>query len=284
MKEIAELRIPEEHARLLFSKDEGIRLGLDGTVRKIFIATNDPRYPQVGVLQKKLRAKRRFFFAGWDLNRKYTKAEFNEAQLFHFIFMPEFEPSGEECGTIYDESSACLICGVGAIQTNPLYLRKNKIPKSKDFSYTIANNEFIISKRAVDLFKLHKVTGLEYAPLYTSKRSKLPSEDWFQFFVKNTSVEISSKTRFGLKPFDDDEKGEYLCANGHKAGLNILSELTIVRTAEELKFDFMATRQYVGARAGLLRPHRLILISQKIRKIIEENNLKGCRLEVAYLE
>jgi hypothetical protein len=291
MKETVEFRIKEEHVGLLFTENEGKKLGYDGNIRKIVIDTNDPRFSQIGVIQARFKSKKfsffskaRFFFAGWHFERKYSKVELDKATMFRFLMTKMFEPSGEECGTIFDESTTCSICGSGTTQIGPLQLRKNSFPKSKDFAFTIAINELVISKRAAELFKKNKVTGVTIGPILTSKRSNEPSSEWFQLIVNNTSLESSASTRFGLNPFDEDEKGEYRCANGHKLGLNILSELRVKKDSVA-DFDFVSTRQFVGQRGqGLFRPHRLILVSQKVRKIIEENNLKGCRLEVAYLE
>jgi hypothetical protein len=283
LKEVAEFRIEEKDARKLFSKNEGKVLGEKGVfeVRQIFLDTSDPRYFEVGKLEEKFKVKKTYFFSSWNIERKYTKSELEKAALFQLIFMPEFEPSGEECGTIYDETTACSICGAGAKQTNPLFLRKSSIPKSKDFSYTIADNELIVSARSKELFQNAGITGVEYGPIVLNKRTKEPSTEWFQMLITNSSVEIHPISKFGNEPFDEDKKGEYRCANGHKAGLNILSELTVQR--ETLgKFDIISTRQFVGLRLGLLRPHRLIVVSPKVRMIIAENKLKGVKIEVAH--
>ena len=42
--------------------------------------------------------------------------------------------------------------------------------------------------------------------------------------------------------------------------------------------------QFLGARRGLLRPERLMLISPRLRRLIEEERLKGFEFEVAYLK
>lgn len=281
MKEKLEIRVGARESLLLFERYEGQLLG-HSSVKKIQIDPSDPRYPEIGNLQKKLRAKGSYFFSGWEFKRKYTKAETDNAKLFQFICLRRFEPTGEECGTIYDESTACPVCKSDAKQITPLHLRRGSIPKTADFATTIARNEFIVSKRAVDLFKDHNVVGAEYAPVWLGNKSKVPSPDWFQLIVRSSTAEISSVTELGIEPFDKDEKGEYRCIHGHKAGLNIISELKLSNDRLP-KVDFWQTRQFIGLRMGLLRPFRIILVSQKIRKIIEANKLKGCLLEIAYL-
>ena len=43
MREIAEFRVDEDFAAMLFRDDEGEKLG---PVRKILISTSDPRFPE----------------------------------------------------------------------------------------------------------------------------------------------------------------------------------------------------------------------------------------------
>jgi hypothetical protein len=280
MKEFAEFRIKENHAHLLFAKNEGKKLGPLYTVRKIIIDTTDPKYLEIGKFQKKISKGSGYFYSGWNLTRKYTSAEIKQAQIFQLIVTAYFEPTGEECGTIYDEAAACEICGSGAPQTNSLHLQLSSIPRGKDFAVTIAD-EFIVSKKAVDLFKKHKVTGAKFKPVIMGKKVKQASTDWFQLIIEPACLDICAPTRLGIEPFDEDEQGQYRCARDDLIGLNLLSEITVKRETNN-KSDFESTRQFVGRRGGVLRPRRLIIVSQKIRNIIEDNKLRGCRLEVAY--
>jgi hypothetical protein len=96
---------------------------------------------------------------------------------------------------------------------------------------------------------------------------------------------VAPVTRFGVDPFDADEAGEYRCPLGHVLGLNILSELSVVREDWD-GADVCATRQWTGVRSrngGAFRPHPLLLISQKLRRLLGELRAKGFDLEVAYL-
>ena len=52
MRESAEFRFDEEFAHMLFAEDEGKKLG---SVRRVELEINDPRYMRVGELQKHLR-------------------------------------------------------------------------------------------------------------------------------------------------------------------------------------------------------------------------------------
>ena len=297
MKETIELRVVERLARKIFGPEEGVKLGGMFAIRKVTISIDDPRIPQITALQQKLGQPKwcifgnqsESFFYGWHINRKYTEEEMKRAECFHLIFMYEFEPYGEECGTIYDDSQACRFCGAGAKQVSPLHLRKSSLVGKKDFRYTIADNEFIISRRAVELFQKANVTGFEFRPIMTSKTTE--SSEWFQFTVTNHCAEINSDTVFGEEPFSgnsenryfsDNPENQYGCGREHIAGLNLLSELTVERhtcTSDDLQ----STRKYKGDRAGVLRPQQMFLASHKVRDIILSNKLLGCRMDIAHL-
>ena len=66
------------------------------------------------------------FLYGWHVIREYNDEELNNAQLFHIRIKKTFEPAGKECGTVYDESTACKICGVGRTQIG-LYIFNNPL-------------------------------------------------------------------------------------------------------------------------------------------------------------
>lgn len=280
MRELAEFRIDEQFAPMLFGADEGKRLG--SSVRRIELEVTDPRYAQVGRLQFETRAKQgKPFFYGWNLRRQYTKSELARADLFSFRVTAVFEPAGEECGTKYDESCACSRCGAGAKQIGPLVLDVRRIPKGKHFAKTIAG-EIVVSRRIVELFERHAVTGVAFCPVRMSAASSAESTDWFQLSVRSTNAEIGAPTRVGNGPFDVDPRNEGRCSLSDLLGLNLLSEVTIHATTRG-DADLVSSRQFIGVRRGLVRPERVILISPKVWKLIESEKLKGVAVEVARL-
>lgn len=280
MKETCEFRVVEELAPQLFRAEEGRRLG--NSVRKVEMETNDPRFGAIGRLQVETRAQtNRSFFYGWILKRSYSASELRNAACFHLLFKSTFEPAGEECGTTYAESTACPRCGAGAKQTSLLFLDMNRIPKSMDFCRTIAG-EVVVSRRVVELFARHEITGAELRPVRSKGASSAESKEWFQLTVQGLQAEVTAPTRVGIDPFDDDEKGEWRCPNGDLLGLNLLSEITIT-AASRGSADIIRTRPFVGIRRGLLRPEHLILISPKLAKLIESEKIKGCGIEIAHL-
>jgi hypothetical protein len=280
MREVAQFRIDEQFAPMLFSESEGKRLG--DSVRKVDIPTNDPRFKRIGELQTELlRSKGKPFFYGWKLTRNRPAKEVESAQIFHLRVASVFEPAGEECGTKYDETAACSKCGAGAKQEGPLLLDVKRIPKGKDFAKSIAG-EVVVSRRVTELFAQHGIRGATLHPVRAKGAKSLEPSGWSQLVVRSTEAEIVAPTRVGNDPFDDDPKNEYRCPQGHLLGLNLLSELSII-AATVGESDIVASRQFIGVRRGLLRPERVILVSPKLWRLIDSERLKGCEVEVAHL-
>ena len=280
MHETCEFRVVEEFASKLFAPDEGQRLG--DSVRKIELGIDDPRFNKIGEIQRETRmATGRSFFYGWILKRHYSQSELAGADCFRLCITTAFEPSGEECGTKYNESTACGRCGSGASQISPLFLDWKRIPKIRDISRTIAG-EIVVSKRIVELFRLQGITGAEFRAVRQSPASSAESKDWFQLTVQNAEAQIVPPTRTGIDPFDDDPKGECRCPEGDLIGLNLLSEAS-VRKRTRGNSDIVCTQQFIGARRGLLRPERVLLISPKTWQLLEREKLKGWKVEIAHM-
>jgi len=307
MQEIVELRVDEDFASKLFADNEGEKLG---SVRKILISTTDPRFPEIGRLQESLRRTiNRPFFYGWDIRRSYNKKELELASVFLLLINTLFEPAGEECGTQYDETSACPRCGSGANQVTDLFLDWRRIPKKKDFAITIAR-EVVVSRRVMDLFLHHGIKGAEFLPVRQKNDPNSESKDWFQLSVNSVGSEIVPPTIVGsgLFNFEEDVQhqtdepkkivvGDYVqllhpldgerCPTGDLLGLNLISEVSLKHDSYNGE-DIFSSKQFVGTRRGLIRPQRLIFISQKLWRVLEEERLKGERIkgvsfEVAHL-
>jgi len=170
MQEIAEFRVNEKFASKLFADNEGKKLG--DLVRKVKLATNDPRYRRVGELDRKLSRSDKAFFFSWHVQRHYTRDEIASAACFQLSISAVFEPAGEECGTKYDESMACPKCGAGAAQVSDLRLDLRKAPKNKHIACTIAD-EVIVSQWLAEQMTDAGLTGFELYPV----RHKAKYED-----------------------------------------------------------------------------------------------------------
>jgi hypothetical protein len=282
MRETIEFRISEEKARRYLEPGDGKPLGR--STRKLVLDTNDIRYARVGSLERELKKQGSYFFTYWDIRRTYTKKEWEAAELLSLDIRNAFEPEGEVCGTRYDESVACPHCCVGARQLNELRLDPSSLPRGKDITRTIAYSEILFSARLVEALRAHGLTGARFLPVL-SKGGRTTLGSWFQMEVTSRPLEVAPPTRFGLGPFDPDERGEYRCPLGHIPGLRILSELS-VRREDWDGADVCAAKQYVGYRSrngGAFRPYPLLLVSQRVRKLFGELRAKGFDLEVAHL-
>ena len=284
MREQCEFRVDAEFADLLFRPDEGEIIGA-GLVKKVSLETGDPRFEEVGRLQRAIRAQDcgRALFFGWSYYRQYSREEIEAAEVFNLVISARFEPPGEACGTIYDDSTACPTCGGGGKQCSDLTLNVRAIPKTRDLASTIAN-EWIVSERLASLFQRERITGVELRPVRHYLGDETGLRKWYQIVIVSPPVALSPRTRLGLDPFDEDIDGAYRCpiaGAGHVAGLAILSEVHVNRSTW-IAHDVVATQELVGTRRGLLRPYPTLLISRRLRKLLLTERVKKFDLEIAH--
>ncbi|TQF13269.1 hypothetical protein FJV41_24740 [Myxococcus llanfairpwllgwyngyllgogerychwyrndrobwllllantysiliogogogochensis] len=280
MRETIELRVEETEAWRLFREDEGVVLP-SGTVRKVTLPTDDGRVSRVREIDRALRQQGQMFFAGWRILRHYSAGELKSAELLKLGLEAVFEPTGEACGTAYDESTACTLCGAGARQVSDLSLDVRRIPQRVDLARTLAH-ELIISARLADLWRENRITGVDFRPIRRAGARSEPVKEWHQLIVTAPPVDILPATLTGNDPFDHDEDNAQRCPKGHVVGLNVLSELSL-RRGDYDGSDLTWTRQLVGMRSGVLRPHPLLLMSPKLHGLLTELKVKRLDVEVAHL-
>ena len=307
VREYIELRVKEQHAEQVFGQYEGWML--DEHIRRIVISTDDPRLPRIREIQERLNERDDALFFGWRLTRAYEKQEMDEAQLFRLITPSVFEPTGEQCGTVYDESSACKhvfrefdilrpdgtkshyidSCSVGAKQSTDLFIETRKLPKHKDIATTIAG-EIVVSYRMTQILRESGLSGFELRPVrdkserqenLSAARKHRMGEPWSQLFVTSAPVSVSPETRFGKNFFDPDAEGIYRCPYGHVAGLNLLSEVTVLAVDLD-RSDVFQTKQHHGIHRNLLRPSAPILITQRFYHLLRDRKARGYKVEVAH--
>jgi hypothetical protein len=284
MRELVEFRMSERKAQEFLGPEEGEVLGLTRDTRRIVLESSDVRVAMIRQIHLDLLKQGSWLVVSWDIRREYTRAELDAAELFHVKVRAVFEPEGERCGTVYDESVACPRCGAGARQVNELRLDPGRIPRGKDLARTLAYSEAIVSARLVEALRAHGTTGARFLPVLR-KSGRGAIDSWYQLEVMSRPVGVDPATRFGINYFDWDTRGEYRCPQGHVAGLNILSELSVQREDWDGS-DVCATKQWVGMRSrngGAFRPYPMLLVSQKLRRVLGGLNAKGFKLEVAHL-
>ena len=112
---------------------------------EIRVPSNSPEFEEIRrfIDLRRRQGQRGFsdFRIGWYL-RKYTKAELRNAEVLRLTIASHFEPSGEECGTIYE--TLCNHCNWGR-QVSELVLDLRRVPQHKDLSETIAWVEWVVS-------------------------------------------------------------------------------------------------------------------------------------------
>lgn len=296
MKETLELRINYDYAHLLFKADEGRDLGqLSKSIKIIELSKDDPRYNQIPIISKLVKEKYdKGFFFGWQIKRKYSKKEIDAATLLQVKIKTTFEPAGEECGTLYDETIACEICGANRKQISPLKLKIGSIPK-KDIARTIAG-EVVVSEKFAAFFKQRGLKGAALEPVVLGK-----GVSGYYQLISSPEIELSKNTVAGVDPFDFSEGSEgvefivpggypikfekevYKCPKGHTIGLNLLSEAYVLSSPLISDYDFFSSKQKIGVKRGLLRPDPLFLCSPAFRKMVEEEKLSGFDFEIAHI-
>lgn len=288
MKEILELRVNSDYAHLLFKEDEGKQLGT--FVKLIGITKDDDCYGKIEAIQRDVIEKydSNFFF-GWEIIRKYTSKELESSDFFHLLIPKVFEPSGEECNTIFEESKACSICGANREQVGALFLKKGTIPKKKDICITIAG-ELVVSQRFIECVEKYNLKGIEFKPIMY----KTGVSEYYQIFGSKT-ITLSDKTLVGVDPFDLSERSDtfdrygnleseiYKCPNGDTIGLNLLSELFLEEDLKLKEYDFLKSKQNIGVKRGLLVPTPVYICSKVFRNMVINEKLIGFKFEIAHI-
>ncbi|MBK8878234.1 MAG: hypothetical protein IPN74_06690 [Haliscomenobacter sp.] len=205
-----------------------------------------------------------------------------------------FEPTGEECGTLFDETTVCEICGANRKQISPLTLKSGTIPK-KDIAKTIGGG-VVVSKKFANAVKQRELKGI----VLTSINFENGASGYYQL-AASMKVELSTNTVAGVDPWDFSKGSEggkynvssyqikfdkeiYKCPKGHTIGLNLLSEPYVINSQSIREHDFFASKQMVGVKRGLLHPEPIYFCSQNFRSMVEEEKLSGFEWEIAHVE
>jgi hypothetical protein len=210
--------------------------------------------------------------------RKYTKAELQNAEVLRLTITPHFEPSGEECGTIYE--TLCNHCNWGR-QVSDLILDLRRVPQHKDISETIAWVEWVVSSNFVRTFTENKLTGADFRQIFEFNNPTRQSKDWYQLLATGKAGELAETTRLGRDPFSPLEIS-WRCPLGHSMVTAFLSEVYLQRGTWDGS-DIAVTEAFFGQGRNLLRPTPLIIISQRMYRTLQETGLKGFCVEVAHL-
>ena len=273
MRVSAEFRISarKAHGRLPRGLGESVGYG----VLRVQVPADSEVFREIGRIDAAMREEGSCFFTGWWIVREYSNAELQRATRFHIWPRRTFEPCGEECGTVYDDSTACPECGSGGQVVHPFRLDVRKIPTGVHLAYTIAD-ELVISASCVRAFRDAGLTGYEAVPI--AGVDAVHSRDWFYARITGSPVTLLEETKFGETPFDLTATGK--CSRGDLLGLNLLSEVHF-DSASDHGADLVRSSQWVGVRRGLLRPRNLILASPRALEVVREFRPRAVHFEIA---
>ncbi|WP_309892353.1 hypothetical protein [Archangium sp.] len=274
MRETIELSISSDKAAPFLPPEAGEDRGL---TRHLVLPSNDPLLEKIREHEQEWQRRGSTMLTDLEIHREYTSKELQKAELLWLRVRPFFEPTGEDCGTVYDETQACPKCGFGARQVSPLHLDLKRIPK-RDIARTLGG-EIVVSARLAEQMKAEGLRGYELGPVVSRQGKSTPH--WYQLLVPECLVELAPRTRVGAD-FFVPEPDEARCSEGHVAGFDILSEVYVQRSSVG-EADWLCTRQAVGPRMGAYRPLPLLLISQRLYRFLTAREVMRFDVEVAHL-
>lgn len=162
-----EYRISEELAPSVFGRGEGKALA-NGEFNLRIVKLDEDDFRLNALRRLYLKNKGRGFY-GWKIDRRYSGAEIQRAKLHLLQIKAGILPTGEECGTVYNDTEMCPLCGAGRVQVSPLRLRLTNAPKRAEIASTWGG-ETIISSRVVQLLIEAGATGWGIGPIQRPKR------------------------------------------------------------------------------------------------------------------
>ncbi|MGI4828668.1 MAG: hypothetical protein ACRYFU_10840 [Janthinobacterium lividum] len=210
--------------------------------------------------------------------RSYTVAELRNAEALLLKIAAYCEHAGEQCGTVYE--TLCPHCNLGR-QMSDLILNPRRMPKRKDIAETIAWVEWVVSSRFVHAFTENHLSGAEFRPIVDFKKAAMHSQEWHQLQVFGKAGAIAEKTVIGKDPFSPSEVS-WRCPMGHSVVAQCLSEVYLNRDAWDGS-DIAVTSSLFGQGRGFLRPFPLIVISQRMYRLLQEEGLKGYTVRIAHM-
>lgn len=210
--------------------------------------------------------------------RRYTKAELRVAEILLLKISSHFEPCGEECGTIY--KTLCHHCNF-ARQESDLILDLRRAPQHKDISESIAWIEWIVSSKFVKVLTENGLTGAEFLPVFDLRNPMQPVSQWHQLRITSSAGQLAAITKLGRDPFSSSGPSWH-CPLGHSVVTEFLSEIYLHRDSWQ-GCDIAVTKALFGQGRNLLRPTPLIMVSQRMYRILEEAGLTGFSYEIAHL-
>lgn len=272
MKETYEFRIPEGWALEWLEPDDG-KTTSTKSVRIVTALRDSELFDRILSIQReRMRVGERFFLS-WRVRREYEKAELDAAELFVVTTSNLFEPTGEEMGCHYlpdVDGPAEADNRVGS-----LVLKCSRF-RGTSFCESIAG-ERLAAPELQALVHKERFSGVRFGPVFC-KGAENSQARWAELIITSHKISITSPTLTGNGLLD----AVTLAVDEHhpNIGLNVLSEVFIQRTSWDGS-DFAVSKQTVGVHQGLLRPSRVLFVSQRLFLSLSPRMKRGLCFEIA---
>ena len=208
----------------------------------------------------------------------YTDWECNQAE--HLLmrvpwWCGEF---GKSYDTRYDESRYCEKCGAGAkvidrLIVPPRLARQVKGAMISKFS----RNEVVISQEIAALLAKAGIEGFRLLPVVGPKSKLTPIEDVLHFQVERECGAIPARNLVDPK----NRCPDYSRESPHRPGFWLLSPLYLRR--DQLGGDLFVTRDHFEQYMGDILPGPLIVVSQKVYRILKNAGTQGVTFEPVFI-
>jgi hypothetical protein len=270
VREIFEFRIPEPWACEWLEAGDG-KTTRSGSVRIVTALKDSDLFSRVLSAEKERRKTNDRLFVTWSVRREYTAHEIEAAELFLLDIFNVFEPAGEELGAVYlpdVEGPAEFANRIG-----PLVLKCSRF-RGNSLCQSIAG-EKLAAPEFQRLIRQERFTGVDFGPVICNG-AEMSKRGWAELIITSPKINIAARTRIGVDPLELGPRGG---TGAENIGMNVLSEVSIERESWDGS-DFATSKQTLGALNGLLRPRRLLFVSQRLFKSLTPPMKRGLRFEI----
>lgn len=202
--------------------------------------------------------------------RKYTKSEIVNADLFWVHLNNQIDDGYNVYGTKFGGPNVCTKCGSGEIQESELILKTQKF-KKMHFSATF-NFEYIVSSALAKAIR-NDFLGINLLPIFDYK-SHEKSNLLSQFLPENNLPPLVEPTKIS--------KSSSYCSSCGKSGLFIETEMHIKKTPDKIA-DAYFTQEVFGEKRKRGCPGPELVLSKRLINKIKEFDKRALRIEPVFL-
>lgn len=222
---------------------------------------------------------------GWTwvgVRRRYTAVELRGVPLLHLI--PWLAPGipWESRWVVLDRERACPMC-LAAPQRAPLVFRSSSFAATREIQQDGRANALLAADRLVRLLAEHGLTGWSSRTIFRERGStRTEITGWKQLTVTAAVGPAVSPTVFGRSPFHPDPQNRDGCRVCGLTRPGLQSELHLPASSWDGS-DLALTRDRIGGEFGLGYPIQLLVVSQRLYRLLREHRVRGFRVERIHL-